>query len=228
MRSSEVSLCLRNDWIFSCNFYLHHITALARVLTNRGVAFVTYINEANSQFAKEAMAHQALDHSEVLNVRWATVDPNPAAQKREALKVEDQAAEAIRRALPASYVAELEGRDPEAAKRRKIEGTFGLNGYEAPDDVWYARETAALEQQANEEDNVRMREIEAPPMTDNKIITEDLEEKSNSYNGGIISNTTLAALRDFKPVRQNGISKAKSEFAISQPLVGYDSDDDSS
>ncbi len=31
-----------------------------RVLTGRGVAFVTYVNEANSQFAMEAMAHQAL------------------------------------------------------------------------------------------------------------------------------------------------------------------------
>ena len=195
-------------------------------MTNRGVAFVTYINEANSQFAKEAMAHQALDHSEVLNVRWATVDPNPAAQKREALKVEDQAAEAIRRALPASYVAELEGRDPEAAKRRKIEGSFGLNGYEAPDDVWYARETAALEQQANEEDNVRMREIEAPPMTENKLL-ENLKDNRNNYNRGIISNSTLAALKDFKPVQQNAISKAKSETTASQPLVGYDSDDDS-
>ena len=28
-----------------------------RVLTSRGVAFVTYTNEANSQFAKEAMAY---------------------------------------------------------------------------------------------------------------------------------------------------------------------------
>jgi hypothetical protein len=31
-----------------------------RVLTARGVAFVTYMNEANSQFAKEAMAHQSM------------------------------------------------------------------------------------------------------------------------------------------------------------------------
>src|ERR1700712_1852794 len=54
-----------------------------RVLPSRGVAFVTYTHLANSEFAKEAMAHQALDHDEVLNVRWATVDPNPAPQKRE-------------------------------------------------------------------------------------------------------------------------------------------------
>lgn len=172
------------------------------------------------------MAHQALDHSEVLNVRWATVDPNPAAQKREALKVEDQAAEAIRRALPASYVAELEGRDPEAAKRRKTDGSFGLNGYEAPDDVWYARETAALEQQANEEDNVQTLEIKALPTTDNNTLANYSEDNGNKYNGGIISNTTLAALKDFRPVQQTAVSKAKSEVTASQPLVGYESDED--
>ena len=40
-----------------------------RILTNRGVAFVTYVNELNAQFAKEAMMHQSLDNDEVLNVR---------------------------------------------------------------------------------------------------------------------------------------------------------------
>lgn len=122
-----------------------------RVLPSRGVAFVTYTHLANAEFAKEAMAHQSLDHNETLNVRWATVDPNPVAQKREARRIEEQAADAIRRALPASYVAELEGRrydgaDPEEErKRRKIDGSFGLKGYDAPDDVWYASEKARIE-----------------------------------------------------------------------------------
>src|SRR5271170_6983403 len=89
-----------------------------RVLNSRGVAFVTYTNEANSQFAKEAMAHQALDHNEVLNVRWATVDPKPLAQKREAARIEEQAAEAVRKALPADFVAELEGRETPEMRQR--------------------------------------------------------------------------------------------------------------
>ncbi|KAG9713241.1 pre-mRNA-splicing factor cwc2, partial [Aureobasidium melanogenum] len=58
-----------------------------RVLPARGVAFVTYVHLANAEFAKEAMAHQPLDNNETLNVRWATVDPNPQAQKREARKI---------------------------------------------------------------------------------------------------------------------------------------------
>lgn len=53
-----------------------------RVLTGRSCAFVTYKYEANAQFAKEAMLNQSLDHNEILNVRWASDDPNPAAQKR--------------------------------------------------------------------------------------------------------------------------------------------------
>jgi len=109
---------------------------------------VTYKNEVNAQFAMVAMAHQSLDHNEILNVRWATLDPNPLAMAREKRRLEEQAAEAIRRALPAEFVAEIEGggddEDDEgsaATKRRRIEeGSFGLPGYEAPDSIWYNRD----------------------------------------------------------------------------------------
>ncbi|GAA5933520.1 hypothetical protein JCM1841_006341, partial [Sporobolomyces salmonicolor] len=40
-----------------------------KILSNRGVAFVTYVSELNAQFAKEAMMHQSLENDEVLNVR---------------------------------------------------------------------------------------------------------------------------------------------------------------
>lgn len=191
-----------------------------RVLTARGVAFVTYTNEANSQFAKEAMAHQALDHSEVLNVRWATVDPNPAAQKREARRVEEQAAEAVRRALPAAYVAEIEGRDPDQAKRRRVEGAFGLDGYEAPDDVWYASEKAAA-----------AAAIEGPGAGE-RLLLEGSAAGENAppepeQAGGILSSSTLAALRG----RANGVAFAAKKAAPAPTaggaLVGYGSEDDS-
>ncbi|KAF2261076.1 hypothetical protein CC78DRAFT_535968 [Lojkania enalia] len=208
-----------------------------RVLTARGVAFVTYLNEANSQFAKEAMAHQALDHSEILNVRWATVDPNPAAQKREARRIEEQAAEAIRKALPASYVAEIEGRDPEQRKRRKVEGNFGLPGYEAPDDVWFAKEKAEWEQ-AKEigapEQNMMIEGGEVAGEGDNdheEETGEDIvpvrqrqEEQENAQtriNKGILSSSTLAALKGF-----TASSTTKKPTPATGPLVGYGSDDD--
>jgi hypothetical protein len=51
-----------------------------RVLQHRSVAFVTYVSELQAQFAKEAMACQSLDNDEILNVRWATEDPNPTSK----------------------------------------------------------------------------------------------------------------------------------------------------
>ncbi len=190
-----------------------------RVLTARGVAFVTYTSEANSQFAKEAMAHQSLDHSEILNVRWATVDPNPMAQKREARKIEEQAAEAVRRALPDEFVKEIEG-DSGARKRKRIEGGFGLEGYEAPDEVWYAR-SRQLEgggSGALSEDEERFL-IEVGMAGE-----QDAKEEDGK---GILSDSTLAALRSqssgngSKVFSTNGPAKVPAG-----PLVAYDSDED--
>lgn len=196
---------------------------IARVLNTRGVAFITYTNEANAQFAKEAMAHQSLDHEEILNVRWATADPNPMAQAREARRIEEQAAEAIRRALPAEFVAEIEGRDPEAKKRRKLESSYGLEGYEAPDDIHYARGINAVNPRGREGFEV---EYQERPMIENGESSEapaQLEQaQAPQETGGIFSGSTLAALSKAK------ISvAAKPKAAVSAgPLVAYDSDSD--
>ena len=192
-----------------------------RVLTSRGVAFVTYTNEANSQFAKEAMAHQSLDHNEILNVRWATVDPNPMAQKREARKIEEQAAEAVRRALPDEFVREIEGRDPAANKRKRVEGGFGLQGYEAPDEIWYAksREVANGGSMAQLEGEEERYLIEDAPLE---------QESKDADEGGIFSNSTLAALKGFTSQNNGRIMTSKPAAETpSGPLVGYGSDDDS-
>ena len=164
------------------------------------------------------MAHQSLDHSEILNVRWATVDPNPMAQKREARKIEEQAAEAVRRALPEEFVREIEGRDPDAKRRKRIEGGFGLEGYEAPDQVWYARsrELEGGEGQATI-DGEEMRLIEHGQ--DGGAAAK--EEK------GIFSNATLAALQKHTSSNRGEMRAAASAAAPAGPLVGYDSDDDS-
>ncbi|KAK0285673.1 Pre-mRNA-splicing factor [Friedmanniomyces endolithicus] len=192
-----------------------------RVLPSRGVAFVTYTHLANSEFAKEAMAHQSLDNDETLNVRWATVDPNPVAQKREARRVEEQAAEAIRRALPASYVAELEGRryegaDPdEERKRRKVAGSFGLQGYEAGDKVWYAAEKARLESGGDRQ------LLEAPDeRADGGVALQEIEAPEDT---GLLGASTLAALQGFRAGASN---KARESNKAAGPLVGYGSDSD--
>jgi len=186
------------------------------VLHSRGVAFVTYTNEANSQFAKEAMAHQSLDHNEILNVRWATVDPNPLAQKREAQRIEEQAAEAVRRALPAEFVAELEGRDPEARKRKRIEGTFGLDGYEPPDEVWYARNRELERAEGLQKFGVPEESylIESVPT---------IQQPEDDAAGGILSRSTLAALKGFTGVTIRTEAQSQTQ---ANPLVAYGSDDD--
>lgn len=154
------------------------------MLNSRGVGFVTYTNEANAQFAKEAMAHQSLDHNEILNVRWATQDPNPAAQAREKRRVEEQAAAAIRAALPAEFVAELEGKDRSTVKKRRIEGTFGLRGYEAPDEVWYARG----------ENSVNPAGRITTPCHDTQAVANQAGVGTDK-EGGIFSSSTLAVLK---------------------------------
>ena len=167
------------------------------------------------------MAHQSLDHSEILNVRWASADPNPMAQKREVRRIEEQAAEAVRRALPAEFVAEIEGRDPEARKRKKIDGGFGLVGYEAPDDIYFARSANAVNPVGRQglelEDEQRLM-IEA----DQRLMIEaDQVEREEAEENGIFSNSTLAALKGAQTVAP----KAKAP-APSGPLVAYDSDSD--
>ncbi|PNS15382.1 Pre-mRNA-splicing factor cwc2 [Sphaceloma murrayae] len=196
-----------------------------RVLPARGVAFVTYVHLANAEFAKEAMAHQALDHNETLNVRWATVDPNPAAQKREARKIEEQAAEAIRRALPAEYVAEIEGRGQgweEARKRRKMEGNFGLEGFQAPDEIWYASEKARIEASQGTM-MIEGGEAEDEEEGGAPVRAEDFM-KPEEETGGILSGSTLKALKGY------GTGSAAPKPAAERPagpLVGYGSDEES-
>ncbi|KAG9248235.1 hypothetical protein BJ878DRAFT_70654 [Calycina marina] len=185
----------------------------SRVLNARGVAFITYSNEANAQFAKEAMAHQSLDHEEILNVRWATADPNPLAQKREAHRIEEQAAEAVRRALPDEFVAAIEG-NTEARKRKKIEGGFGLAGYEAPDALYYARGPNAVNpigRQGFELEEEQQLMIEAAQMEQVEV-----EER------GIFSSSTLAALQN----AQSSVVMKPKAAAPSGPLVAYGSDSD--
>lgn len=199
-----------------------------RVLPARGVAFVTYVTEALAQFAKEAMAHQSLDNEEILNVRWATIDPNPASQKREKRKIEEQAAEAIRRALPEDFVKEIEG-DQEAKRRRLEQGTFGLEGYKATDEVWFASQKAKREAQGASyggelEDEQRLM-LEAAADAQEGTDGEDEEPvvTGTSVDSGLFDASTLAALKKHKPSSQY----AKAAPQNAGPLVGYGSDDDS-
>jgi hypothetical protein len=42
---------------------------IIRAFNIHSILFIIYPNEANAQFAKEAIAHQPLNHSEILSVQ---------------------------------------------------------------------------------------------------------------------------------------------------------------
>ncbi|CDK29459.1 unnamed protein product [Kuraishia capsulata CBS 1993] len=87
-----------------------------RVIHDKGIAFVTYRIEACAQFAREAMAHQSLipnNEKEILNLRWASEDPDPKAKAREKRRREDVALETVEKLLNSI------GDDEEAAAKRQ-------------------------------------------------------------------------------------------------------------
>ncbi|KAF9183128.1 Pre-mRNA-splicing factor [Haplosporangium sp. Z 767] len=74
-----------------------------KILQDKGIAFVTYQSRLNAEFAKEAMANQSLDHGEIVNIRWATEDPNPGIQARNKRKAVEMARQAIESRLPEDF-----------------------------------------------------------------------------------------------------------------------------
>lgn len=155
------------------------------------------------------------------------------AQKREARRIEEQAAEAIRKALPAAFVAEIEGKDPEARKRRKIESSYGLEGYEAPDEVHFARGKNAVNPRGREgyelEHEQRLM-LEAGGDGSGGGFEEYAQTQTNEAENqqqdtgrnGILSSSTLAALQ----AARVAVASKPQPVAPAGPLVAYDSDSD--
>ena len=96
-----------------------------------------------------------------------------------------------------------------------------MAGYEAPDDIYFARSANAVNPVGRQglelEDEQRLM-IEA----DERLMIEaDQVEREEAEEGGIFSNSTLAALKGAQAVAP----KPKIS-APSGPLVAYDSDSD--
>lgn len=87
------------DDVVSRHFLEFGTIARLRVVKAKSCAFVTFQSEAQAQFAKEAMDLQSLDGSEVLSVKWANDDPNPASQETHKRELEDVAMETVRKLL---------------------------------------------------------------------------------------------------------------------------------
>jgi hypothetical protein len=130
-------------------------------------------------------------------------------------------------------VAEIEGRDPEARKRRKLESSYGLEGYEAPDEVHFARGPNAVNPRGREgyaggggeisyEERLMIEQGDAG--ADGGGEWQEGEQQQQAAppveESGIFSSNTLAALNAAKVAV---VSKPKPP-APSGPLVAYDSD----
>ncbi len=85
---------------------------------------------------------------------------------------------------------EIEGRDPEARKRKKLEGRFGLEGYEAPDEIWYAK----ARQIEGGEMVLEGDEDGQPYSTENG---QGKGQQMRADNGGILTDSTLAAIQSY-------------------------------
>jgi hypothetical protein len=95
------------------------------VIHRLSICFVRFRHRMSAEFAKEAMTNQALEHGEVLNIRWAFDDPNPVA-KEAATRADHDAIVAMVKTKGASTEAAAfhypdEYQMPESKKQR-IEG----------------------------------------------------------------------------------------------------------
>ncbi|KAH9980475.1 hypothetical protein BJV74DRAFT_887824 [Russula compacta] len=193
-----------------------------RVLQYRSVAFVTYVSEHHAQFAKEAMACQSLDNDEILNVRWATEDPNPTSKVAEKRRLEEIGQAAIRARIDPRVVDAMqavraleEGRDYHADEGF-VDGDLeeGVNGPEG-----------------------KRRRIEGPETEEPEGMEEPSEQQEPLSEGpkGLLSVETLESLRYFSALRRkNGAAPAPitaPPAKVQRPAVGlglgdYGSDDE--
>ncbi|KAH9847662.1 hypothetical protein C2E23DRAFT_847552 [Lenzites betulinus] len=183
-----------------------------RVLQYRSVAFVTYEHELHAQFAKESMACQSLDNDEILNVRWATEDPNPTSKVAEKRRLEDMGREVIQ--------SKMDPRIVDAVRAvRALEDGVELEDEEIEED---GRET---KRQRMIEDAPESPQEPSPP-------TQSPQPQPTS---GILSADALEGLKYFAEIRKkNGLGPASLQpkaMAGPPPPAGlglgdYDSDDE--
>lgn len=73
--------------------------AKINVINNKNCGFITFKNESSAQFAKEAMFGQSLYGTDILNIKWANEDPNPAAIKAKKRQHEEETQQVVEQLL---------------------------------------------------------------------------------------------------------------------------------
>lgn len=187
------------------------------MLQYRSVAFVTYVSELSAQFAKEAMACQSLDNDEILNVRWATEDPNPTAKVQEQERILAIGRDAIRERMDPRIVEAM--RSVRALEEGKDVREVGIadDDEEVDEEEVQRRELEALAAQDESEGDgeggrpeAKRRRIEANE--DNEGVTKSI---------GLLNADTMEGLKYFSEIRkrhENGNSKVMNQAAAPKPL----------
>lgn len=182
-----------------------------RVLQYRSVAFVTYVSELSAQFAKEAMACQSLDNDEILNVRWATEDPNPTSKVQEHERLEEMGRKAIQERMDPRIVDAMRA-------VRALEDGVELEKEEDDEEEQQRKELEALAEEQDSEDedapSAKRRRIEAPTAEPKGLLTTD----------------TIEGLKYFAEIRKRHESAQIVKQAAPPPpkplALDYGSDDD--
>ncbi|EQC29009.1 hypothetical protein SDRG_13344 [Saprolegnia diclina VS20] len=111
-------------------------------------AFVRYRHRTSAEFAKEAMSNQALEDSEILQIKWAMDDPNPVA-KAAAQRADADAVHAMLKSRNVSTTA-APFDYPETYQmqtNKKQKALTDANMYPDTDTQFAATHHAAIEQQ---------------------------------------------------------------------------------
>ena len=175
------------------------------------MAFVTYVHEVHAQFAKEAMACQSLDSDEILNVRWATEDPNPVQKVAEKRRIQDIGQEAIRARM-----------DPRIVDAMRAVRALEDGDVLAEDDLQLMGDGG--NEETGDHDAKRQR-------LETEHMVEDQDEPPKPM--GLLTADTLEGLKYFAEIRKRngyGLAPTKTPVPPKAPvglgLADYGSDDE--
>lgn len=189
-----------------------------RVLQYRSVAFVTYIHEVHAQFAKEAMACQSLDNDEILNVRWATEDPNPVQKVAEKRRLEEMGQEAIRARM-----------DP-----RIVDAMRSVRALEDGDTLDVDADMENEEAQDGTERGAKRRRLEnepSSPYEETRDLSPSPPQEEQPKSTGLLSADTLEGLKYFAEIRKRtgpapAAQRAPQKSQAGLGLADYGSDEE--
>lgn len=168
------------------------------------------------------MACQSLDNDEILNVRWATEDPNPTSKVAEKRRLEEIGQAAIRARIDPRVV------DAMQAVRALEEG----REYHAEDSAMDEDVEASGDEPEGKRRRIDMPETGQPEGVEESPEPQELESERPR---GLLNAETLESLRYFSELRrQNGAAPAPTpapSSKVQRPAAGlglgdYGSDED--